>query len=200
MNKQRGFSLTLLAYAVAAIVILGMIAAGARAIYVAGVDSEKAAQAERDRVAQAAARENDLKLREDAREASMRLIAANLEAREYETKWNRARNTLRETALAVCPDEPAKPGATAVAGGPRLRLTHGFLRLFDGAWTGDAGQPLFGDPGRPPEGAPAADTPSARGLDEALDVHGENARRASENYRQLNRLTETLKKLRADWR
>lgn len=198
MNKQNGFGL--LAYAIAAIVILGMIAAGTRAIYVAGEDSEKAAQAERDRVAQTKARENDLKLREDAREASMRLIAANMEAREYETKWNRARTALRETALAVCPDEPAKPGSAVVAGNSRLRLTYGFLRLYDGAWTGDAGQPIFGDPGRPPEGAPAAGAPSARGLDDALDAHAENARRASENYRQLKRLTETLKKLRADWR
>lgn len=195
MNRQRGFGL--LAYAIAAIVILGMIGAGTRAIYVAGVDSEKAAQAERDRKAQAQARENDLILREDGRDAAMRLHAANMEARKHETNWNQARNALRDTALFVCPSPP-EPGAVASA--PRLRLTYGFLRLWDGAWTGDAGQPVFGDPGGPPESAPAAGAPSTRGLDEALDNHGENARRASENYRQLKRLTETLKKLRADWR
>ena len=206
MRRQAGVAILLyLGLALAILIAFGAIG---RAIFNAGVEHEQAAQAERDRAAQARARENDLILREQAREASLRLLAANQEARNYETKWKHARRSLRDSALAVCPAadalQPPYTASTPEVASPTppggLRLTYGFLRLYDGAWTGEQGQPVFGDPGGPPEGAPPAGAPSARGLGDALEAHAENARRCSENSRQLKRLAETVKALRAKWR
>jgi hypothetical protein len=77
------------------------------------------------------------------------------------------------------------PGADPVPAGPVL--TWGGVRLYDGAWTGEGGQPVFG-PAAGPAAAAGPGAASPYGIDELIAVHGENAKRCSAdrlNYASL---------------
>ncbi len=196
MTRQRGFAV-LIVYAVialAALAALGGIYAAGRS---AGKDSK---QAEWD-AANVAAQEkadSDRRQREaDARTASKGLQDAQRDATDWRTKW--AAERAKPRPLAVC--GPAKPvgkptavaAATAEPGTPlELRLTYSFARLYDSAWTGQDGQPVFGDPGGSADEAVAA---SSFSPGEVLDNHAENAARCSTTSRQLNRLIDLIRKL-----
>jgi hypothetical protein len=82
-------------------------------------------------------------------------------------------------------------------GHPRLRLSYGFVREYDGVWTDRAGEPVFRDPGGPAGGPPAPGELAGLGLEEVLDVHAENAARCSENSRRLGALVSLLRELRS---
>ncbi len=142
-------------------------------------------KASADRLARAAA----------AKTASEGLLAAQGETEAYRAKW--AAERAKRPVLASC--APAKPAdkPLAVAGsapeqpaagdGMQLRLTYAFVRLWDAAWTGTDGKPVFGDPGG---SAGEAVTP-----DTALDNHAENAARCSATSGRLNRLIDLIRKL-----
>ena len=199
MLTQRGFALTGLAYLFGAIALLGMLGTAVWKIRESGKDVVRLEWAAANLKADEDARELMLQRREDGRDAAILLITSNLAGKESDRKWQEARNALRDTTLAVCPTpRPGeKDAATTIVASPDrgLRLTYSFLRLYDGAWTGQDGKPVFGDPRGASEAAPAASAPSARGLGEVLDTHAENASRASENTRQHNKLIDLIRKL-----
>lgn len=194
--KQRGFGLIL--YLVLAVAILGALAGIARAIYVAGGDAVRLEWAEANRKAAEEAERERLAREAESRKHVAALQKAEREARTYAERWRQARQAL---PLALeCPTGPEnspRNDATGEGGAtPSTRLTYGFLRLYDGAWTGSKGEPVFGDPSRAPETAPPPGAPSARGLGDVLDVHAENARRCDENARQLGALVNLINRLR----
>ena len=199
MLTQRGFALTGLAYLFGAIALLGMLGTAVWKIRESGKDVVRLEWAAANLKADEDARELMLQRREDGRDAAILLITSNLAGKESDRKWQEARNALRDTTLAVCPTpRPGeKDAATTIVASPDrgLRLTYSFLRLYDGAWTGQDGKPVFGDPRGASEAAPAPSAPSARSLGDALDTHAENAHRASENSRQQNKLIDLIRKL-----
>lgn len=195
VNRQRG--LTLLVTLGIALAILVTLAGIGRAIFKAGVDHEKAAQAVRDAKAQAAADEIKLQRTEDARDNSVALSVANAAANAYEAKWRIARGNNRgPLATAECQNAasggaPGVPDSAAPdGGGVRLRLTAEFLREYDGAWTNADGKPVFVDSGGPTD--PAGDTVT---LETLLATHAENAARCSRTSRRLTSLITLVRKL-----
>jgi hypothetical protein len=76
-----------------------------------------------------------------------------------------------------------------------------FVSEYNTAWTGADGQPLFPDPSgpTPPAGAAGAPGASPYGLDDLIDVHGENSRRFSACLRGFNSLIDTVQSLREKW-
>lgn len=200
--RQRGSILVYLAMAMVAMAMMyGLFALVDRNwVTTAGIKKGEAAkQAEWDaanRKAEADAKVARLEREKEARKASAELQDAESRAREWQAKWRKDRTN--GNRLAVCPEGPATP-RTALAGASpppdRLRLTYGFLHDYDGVWTGLAGEPLFGDPRGSAEGAPSPDAPSAVGLEELLDVHAENAARASAASRQLTKLIRLIRRL-----
>jgi hypothetical protein len=196
--------LNLIVYAVLALAVMGMIGTGVYKVKQWGAEEVRAEWTEANRKAEAEAAKIRQERAAEGQKSSIALQQAEKEARTYAERWKTARNALREVPLAVCSDAQPTPASAATAtvasrtGG--LRLTYGFLRQYDGAWTGEGGKPVFGDPAGAPEGAPAAGAASARGLDEALDTHAENARRCSENTRQLTGLIGLIERLRAGGR
>ena len=201
--KQRGF--TLLAYLIAGGVVLAMLGGIAWKIHHSGYVEGKAEVQLAWDAANAKAQVEANRLRTDreaeGRKATIALQQAEKEARIYAERWKQAKNALRGTPLAVCPtsspDGPDAATATDASrnGGPLL--TFGFLRQYDGAWTGDDGQPVFGDPSRIAETAPAASAASARGLAEVLDNQQANASRCDDTRRQLGKLITLIERLRA---
>lgn len=157
-------------------------------------DANKAAQdeADRDRLAREA----------EARQHAKDLLAANARADDNDTKWRRDRAANRKPlATFECPPGPAPEGRVQPVladtgadsgGGVRLRLSDDFLRLYDRAWTGQEGQPIYGDPG----GVAAAPGPAV-GLDAVLDTHQANAAGCSKDRRQMNKLIDLILKLRS---
>ncbi len=150
------------------------------------------------------AREQDVS--DAIKEKEAQLAIARQRADDAHTQWKEAkRETDRKgTALAVCPapaaDQPgaapASPAAGAAGGG--VRFTWDFVRLYDGAWTGADGKPVFQDPagGAGTEGAGAA-SPYTPG--ELLDVHGDNADTCSADRREFSGLIEKLRKAEKAW-
>jgi hypothetical protein len=139
-----------------------------------------------------------------------RRLAAEDAARDANAQWEEARREARRNArpLAVCPqprlqgaadverdagsrvpgagverDRPAVPGAAV--------FTWQFVREYDTAWTGADGKPVSQDPAGQP-GAADAGAPSPFTAEDVLDVHGTNARRCSEDRRELATLRARL--------
>ena len=200
--RQRGSIYVYAAIAVAGIAALsGIYFAG----YRAGGNAIRADWAAADQAAQAEADMDREERQQDAWQASQDLSAAQQKARDYEIKWKQAQKR-PGTVLAACGKPPpvdsrptvneGQPPAPASPSGPPdgLRFTWAFVGLYDAAWTGQAGQPLYPDPGLPADKAIQA---APVGPSDLLDTHAENASRCSAAYRQLNALIDLILKFRA---
>ena len=68
--------------------------------------------------------------------------AADVRAADSDRKWKEARRANRTATLATCtPVAAPAPVAGEPVGG--VRLTAEFLRLYNAAWTGTSGEPVF---------------------------------------------------------
>lgn len=118
-------------------------------------------------------------------------------AADYELKWRQEREKSRGKPLTatVCP--PVIPGEPSQPAIPDTRFTWRFVGLWDAAWTGKDGKPLFGDPAsRAPAGA-SPDAPSPYGAEQAIDNHAQNAARWDVCRRSLNSLMDTIERLQS---
>lgn len=194
-------------YGILALAVMGALGGIAHGIYKAGVNAEKAQQAVRDKRAAEQERKARLAREADASDATKELLASQDRARDADARWRAARAAAGRKPVAVgscsgspgIPDRPDVGASGSVlsqlgAEDPPIRFTPIGLGLWDSAWTGGQGQPIFGDPGDIASGAAktAAPLPS---LDAALDNHAENAQRCSENARQLSSLIGLVRKL-----
>lgn len=221
MRRQHGIDTVRL---VLVVVALGMIGAGTVVLrswinawadghYRRGRTDAKLEAAELERM-KGAAVDRALLLEEK------RWLSAHQRADEAFEAWKEAkRETIRtRKPLASCgpattestrPARDPDSGQAAAAadddraggapGGAGLRLHWRFVGLHDGVYTGLDGQPLFaasaqfsGDPGR-------ADTASPYGLDELLEVHGDNAVKLSTCRRSLVAARTQLETARDAW-
>lgn len=220
--KQRG---EILLYALVAVGLVGALYGLYNAIdsraYARGLAQK---QAEWDAANRAAEAEERARRTEVARLLLLeeqRRLAAEQAAKTNHNQWQEAvRESRRQgNTLAECNPaaEPAGPSAGADAAGgagaglraPGLggsghatgsavvRLTPEFVRLYDRAWTGLAGEPLFGvAAGRE---APASAGAAWRTPDELLDVHGHNAQSCSADRRELDALIRRIEAAERGW-
>ena len=199
--RQRG---SLLIYGLVALAVMGTLSAITFGIYAKGREAGMlTVQTAWDAANRKAAAEAE-KLRLARESEAKKVVAAQQEterkARDYEAKWRQARNALRDVPLAIpsCP-LPTAPGAPAGDPGKpsgQLQLTYGFLRFYDGAWTGAKGESVLVDTGEPaswPEPAGAAQPVGLEGLLENFQI---NASRCSEDRRNYGALVDLIKKLR----
>ena len=203
-RAQRGSML--LVYAIVAIAAVGMIW-GAISWH-AGVHYKRGLadkQVEWDRAnvrAAAAQRARELDVSEAIKEKEAQRMAANDKAADYETRWKEAvrENRRKGVPLATCDQAPAPGAPTAVAGAPAggVRFTWEFVRQYDSAWTGRAGEPLYPAPVGP-EAAEGSGAASPYGPADVLDVHGDNAAGASECRREYRSLVEKIKAAEKAW-
>ncbi len=195
LMRQRG---SILLYGLLALAILTTLSGIAYAIRESGKESVRVEWAAANAKAAAEA-EAARKTREaEARKSIVALQNAQTEARNHENRWKALRRATTNAGLASCPDTRPRPenASTAVvetSGADSVLLTPAFVRLYDNAWTGSEGQPVFPDPAGTPETTPAARSVSPG---EVLDVHAENASRCSENARQLGKLISLIERLR----
>ena len=199
MSRTRGFGI--IVYLVLALAILAMLSGIAWKIRESGKDAIRVEWAAANRLAEAEQARKRLASEEVDRQQRIALQQAQKEAKANETKWKQERAKARNVALAGCSaaprmaqDSTAKPPEGSSGG---VRFTWRFVMLYDTAWTGQAGQPVFGH-NPTPEGA-GADTLSPIGPQELTDTHQENAARCSEDRRNLNNLIETIERLRLKW-
>lgn len=149
-----------------------------------------------------------------------RRLAAETAAADANQRWEEARREARNRKpMVVCPpvdvergragrpvagtagaSDPAAPVAGDPAGdsGGGPRLTWDFVLLYDAAWTGADGQPVFGAAAGGAEAARAG-AASPYTPDDALDVHGANARRCSEDRRTLAELIGKIERAAEAW-
>lgn len=202
--KQRGFGI--LIYMILAIVIMGMMYGLFHYVDTHWETSAGVKKGEASRQALWDSANRKAEAEEVARIAAAELIAkthaaelavAQQKAVDYETKWRTARAKLSNQTLAGCTE-------TAITGPDKLatvRFSAGFLRLYDTAWTGDKGEPVFSDqPTVAGQPAASVDTLTPIGPGEVLDNHAENATRCSADRRALNSLIDQIEKLRAGWK
>lgn len=171
-------------------------------------DKERAAEAQRRK---------DVAVAQSLLAEEKRRLAAEAVAEDVNARWEEARREARRnrTPMVACP-QPTDAGrsrgggaelagaapaaataASDVAGAPapEPRLTWEFVRLYDGAWTGADGQPVPGALAGSAATA-VAGAASPHGVDELIDVHAENARRCSEDRRELGELIRKLEAAR----
>lgn len=137
------------------------------------------------------------------RDQAAALMRATENATQSNQQWQEARNAARRnrTPLAVCteptPANEASPASVAQRDSPAL--TWEFVRLYDTAWTGKAGESVF--TGRPVAAGEvvSAGAASPYTVDDVIDTHGENAKRCSADRRRLDALVDALDKLEADF-
>ena len=205
---QSGFGL--LAYLIAGIVLAGLIGTGIYKVKQWGADEVRAEWASANAMAEAEATRIRLEREAEARKAVAAQQLAERQAKDYEAKWRNARNSLRNVPLAVsdCSRTPTINAAGPVAiqpstppseapsgaGGLGLRLTYSFIGLWDSAWSGAGGEPLWPNPGESAERPLAAGSPVT--LEGVLENHATNASRCSENSRQLAALIALIRRLR----
>lgn len=120
------------------------------------------------------------------------LQSANARAVDAEEQLRREREANRNVPAATvegcgAPGVDAGPGAR-----PVIHLNWGWVLDYDAAWTGAAGESLFGDRPKPAGAAAGAGAASPYGLDELAGVHADNAAKCSRIRRQLNELLDTL--------
>lgn len=206
---QRG---SILLYLVLALAILGILAGIAYKIRQSGYDAAMLEVAERDRKAQEQEDARRAKLEETALAASKAAIRNEQNALLTNQAWQETRNAIRRTGrpliVVECNAPPEEPPATGVArapartADPRLRLSWELVSLWDSAWTGEDGQPLFaGDlqRGGVAAGGDAGAT-SPYDPDDLVDNHGANAKACSTVARRLNALTKKIRMLRDAWK
>jgi len=74
-----------------------------------------------------------------------------------------------------------------------LRLTPAFVLLWDAAWTGPDGEPVFSNTGI---ASNRSTEPDPVRPEEVLEIHAINAQRCSEDRRNYGALVTLIKKLR----
>ena len=135
----------------------------------------------------------------EARKAVIALQQAERKAADANSKWKALRRSQANAVLATCPsiNPPVDKSATGAVASPQpdsgLRLTPAFVLLWDAAWTGPDGEPLWPHPAGAAEGTSAADPVEPQTV---LDTHAENASRCSANSRQLAKLINLIERLR----
>ena len=195
--RERGFSL--IVYAVLALAILGTLTGIAWKIRESGKDAVRLEWAEANRQAQEAADLERAARGAEGRKATIALQQAEGKAKTYETRWKALRRSQANAVLATCPsiNPPVDKSATGAVASPQpdsgLRLTPSFVLLWDAAWTGPDGEPLWPHPAGAAEGTSAADPVEPQTV---LDTHAENASRCSANSRQLAKLINLIERLR----
>ena len=144
-----------------------------------------------------------------AEELARQLIEAEGNAKDYERKYAAERAARKRAAaplgFADCGKtqptggtENAQP-QTATDVTPTLRLSWGFVRDYDAAWTGKAGQPIFGiQPGGAAASEPAG-APSPLKLDDVLDNHADNAALCSTDRRRLDAMINKIIQLKRQY-
>lgn len=215
MKRQRGFGLII--YAVMALAILGALA-GLYALVdnswetSAGIErgeaNKQAEWVKANREAQAAA--DELKHGDEllAQQKAAELLKANQDAEGYKRKYEAERAQRKREkhpqVFANCSKQQNTGGSneqqakdTDVT--PTLRLSWGFVREWDGAWTGQTGQPVFGLQLGGTGAGEQPDTPSPLSIDDLSDNHAANAALCSTDRRRLNALTDKIKALQQRW-
>ncbi len=215
--KQRGSVLIYLGLALGILLVLSAIAykihdagyqAGEKKIQSAWDDANRQAGIkERDR--RTAAAEITGKLSKAAQEAAD-------DAAFYKDQWERSKNEAHNKgiSLANCQSTPKPRTSTTTklverdpapdeVGSERanVRVTWMFVGLWDSAWTDNSGKPLFGDTAGILAQAGATD-PSAStdyGLETVLNAHKANAEKHDTCRRDLNRLIDSVERLKVDW-
>ena len=161
-------------------------------------------EANKKATAEEAARQAAAKLVADTSAAE--LAAAQQRASDADAKWRTERSKHANQTLAGCKSLPQSPTANATvtadttATNSDVRFSLGFVRLYDTAWTDQAGKPVFGN--QPAASGGTADTPDALtaiGPGEVLDNHALNAEACSVDRRKLDSLIGQIEKLRAGW-
>ena len=169
--------------------------------YKAGSNAVEAQWLQANAQAEEAERKSRIARETESRAQAAILAATDRRARDADARWRAERRKNRAPiATAPCP----APASTMAQGAPAeeyrpsdgIRFTAVGLGLWDAAWTGSQGEPLFGDTASIAAGAVAAITPLPT-LEDAVDNHAENAARCSENTRQLNSLIELIQKLQS---
>ena len=201
----------LLAYGLIALAIIAGLGGLYGTIHHSGVAEGRAEvearwQAANDLAAKQAAERRDAAAKTAAASAAA-LAAAQQESTVYASKWRAERAKHANATLAGC-STSSQTNATgrqgtlpSPASRGAVRFSNGFLRLWDAAWTGPDGQPVFPDPA-PSAIQPAAspDALSGIGPGEVLDNHQANAESCSRDRRALDSLIDQVEKLRAGWR
>ncbi len=128
------------------------------------------------------------------------LAAMQQKATTFEQKWRQERAKQSNSTLAGCITAPTASSTATAGTQPSVRFSNGFVRLYDSAWTGDAGESIFGN-STTPAGytATAADALSDIGPGEVLDNFQANAALCSADRRKLNSLIGQIEALRAGW-
>lgn len=199
--RERGFGQVELAVG---LVVLAAIGVALWWAYQHGLEV-KQAEWDRDKLAAiAAGQARDRDVSDAIKEKEAQRAMSDARAAENDRKWKEALRDSRrnKVALGSCVESKAEPVAGAdggmVAGGtgvmvgikpaaapdgaaraPGIRLHWRFVGLHDGAFTGLDGEPLYRDSAKYAGDAARADTPSPYGLDELIEVVGENARALS---------------------
>lgn len=215
MKRQRGFGLII--YAVMALAVLGALA-GLYALIdnswetSAGIErGETNKQGEWDKANREAQKAADELKRGDellARQKAAELMKANQNAEDYRRKYEAERAQRKREKLPLVFADCSKQNSTGGNDGQQakgtdvtltLRLSWGFVREWDGAWTGKTGQPVFGVQSGGAGPGERADTPSPLSIDALSDNHSANAGLCSTDRRRLNGLTEKIKALQQRW-
>ena len=187
----------MIAYLIAGIALVGALVGGYMKVHGDGLKQGRAEvqnvwDAE-NRKAQAAADATRAAREAEARTHAARYDAANAAAADYHALWlqAKARNT---QPLATCGLVNAVAGERDGAGHApdRVSVTAQFVRLYDAAWSGRDGKPVFSYSGEPSD--PAGGTAT---VEEVLTNHGENAARCSDNSRRYSALIALINQLRA---
>ena len=195
--REKGFGL--LAYGLLALAILATLSGIGWKIRESGKDAIRVEWAEANRLAQEAADRLTAERTMEARKSVIGMQQAERKAKTYETRYNALRRAQASAVLATCPsiNPPVDKSATGAVASPQpdsgLRLTPSFVLLWDAAWTGPDGEPLWPHPAGAAEGTSAADPVEPQTV---LDTHAENASRCSANSRQLAKLINLIERLR----
>ena len=182
MRRQQGFVvapwMAYAAYAIGFLALLGSIIfwADHHIATTAGIEKGVAQERERARIL-AAARDKDVSDAINEREAGRMAAADRAKAADnrWKEKLREARQVQTELASRVpAPSTPVTPDAANRGPAPGLRVHWRFVGLYDGAFTGLDGKPLYQAQGEFALDPARADTPSQFGLPEVADVSGAN--------------------------
>ena len=193
------FPVKLWLYAAAAAALLAALGGIYGLGYKAGADKVQTQWLQANALAEEASRKSRLAREDESRKAANLLAATDRKAREADARWRAERAKRKPLAVAACPASAGPVDSSAPDTGQYrpadgIRFTPAGLGLWDAAWTGEEGEPVFGDPGSIAAGAVESTTPLPT-LEDAVDTHAENASRCSENRRQLVSLIELIQKL-----
>lgn len=177
-------------YAAAAIALIGMIGGIYYVGYEAGASKVEKEWLEANAQAEESERQSRLAREAESRRAAELLAGAERRARDADSRWRADRAKHRGPVVACTAPTPG-----AAAAGNDVRLTPLGVGLWDAAWTGAKGEPVFGDTGDIAARAARSAAPLPT-VGDAVENHGENAQRCSENSRQLVALIELVRKLR----